>query len=52
MMLNMSLKKKSIVNAELFSFSLQNMSIEEAETQLMNEQEINDLMNSVKVDWI
>lgn len=31
----------------LFSFSLQNMSIQDAETQIMNEQEINDLMNSV-----
>lgn len=30
--------------------SLQNMSIQDAETQVMNEQEINDLMNSV-IDW-
>ena len=32
---------------DLFYFSLQNMSIQDDETQLVNEQEINDLMNSV-----
>ncbi|KAG5281254.1 hypothetical protein AALO_G00069120 [Alosa alosa] len=36
--------------SEVLEESLQNMSIQDAETQLMNEQEINDLMNSV-IDW-
>ncbi|XP_026061558.1 uncharacterized protein LOC113045398 isoform X1 [Carassius auratus] len=36
--------------SEVLEESLQNMSIQDAETQVMNEQEINDLMNSV-IDW-